>query len=276
MTKAPGTSPHWCWQWEWVVVTLLAWAALLCIPLGLGYIGLSYDALNHHIYLGWAAQSPRFDLDFNAASSQSYQVPYTYWPVYKLAMSGFSGVAAGVVLAGLACLSVPAVWLMARQFMPGFTWFDVFMRSAAVVLAFLSVVVLSLFGSTQNDVLAAVPLVWALALALQGVGAPATPNGLSRPWCSVVLAGLLAGVSVTFKLSNGPLVLVMPLIWLFHRGPFTNRLGHAVLGGVAMLVGCLVTFAPWGVQVWAEMGNPIYPLYGDVFEPFRKLLGWRP
>lgn len=276
MTETTGTSSHWGWRWEWLVVTLLAWAALSCIPLGLGYIGLSYDALNHHIYLGWAAESQRIGLDFRAASSQSYQVPYTYWPVYKLAVSGFSGVVAGVVLAGLACLCVPAVWLMARQFMPGLTWFDVFMRSMAVVLAFLSVVVLSLFGSTQNDVLAAVPLVWALALALQGVGAPAAPRRLSQPACSVVLAGLLAGVSVTLKLSNGPLVLVMPLIWLCHSAPPARRLGRVVLGGVAMVVGCLVTFAPWGVQVWAEMGNPVYPLYSQVFEPLRNLLGWRP
>ncbi len=260
------------------MVSLLAWAALSCIPLVLGHIGLSYDALNHHIYLGWSVESNRFGLDFRAASSQSYQVPYTYWPVYKLAISGFSGAAAGVVLAALACLSVPAVWLMVRQSIPGHTWFDLYMRAAAVMLAYLSVVVLSLFGSTQNDVLAAVPLVWALALALQGVVTPAAlpPSALSRAWCSVVLAGLLAGVSVTFKLSNGPLVLVMALIWLFHSGSLSSRMGRAVLGGVAMVAGCLATFAPWGVQVWADMGNPIYPLYGHVFEPLRSVLGWQP
>lgn len=275
MTKSTANLPHWAWRYEWLVVSLLAWVAVSCIPLGLGHIGLSYDALNHHIYLGWSAATNRFGLDFSAASSQSYQVPYTYWPVYKLAISGFSGAVAGVVLAALACLCVPAVWLMARQSIVGHTGYDLFMRTAAVTLAFLSVVVLSLFGSTQNDVLAAVPLVWALALALQGVGDGVT-NTLARPWLSVVIAGVLAGVSVTFKLSNGPLVLVMPLVWLFHGGDLKSRFGRLVTGCTAMVLGCLVTFAPWGVKVWAEMGNPIYPLYGSIFGPLRNLLGWQP
>lgn len=276
MSKVSSEFQHWGWRYEWLMMSLLAWAAVSCIPLGLGHIGLSYDALNHHIYLGWTADSNRFGLDFSAAGSQSYQVPYTYWPVYKLASSGFSGAAAGVILAALSCLSVPALWIMAKQSISGLTAFDLFMRTAAVTLAFLSVVVLSLFGSTQNDVLAAVPLVWALALALQGVGVTQIPTRLNTPWCTVVLAGLLAGVSVTFKLSNGPLVLVMPLIWLFHRGSLRRRTGLTVMGGVAIVIGFGITFAPWGAQVWAAMGNPIYPLHGNAFEPLRTLLGWRP
>src|SRR5206468_634433 len=37
-------------------ITLLAWLALASIPFALGGIGLGWDALNHHIYLGWVAQ----------------------------------------------------------------------------------------------------------------------------------------------------------------------------------------------------------------------------
>jgi len=51
--------------------------------------------------------------------------------------------------------------------MPGSGADDVAMRFMAVLLAFLSGVVLSLFDSTSNDLLAAAPLVWSVALALE-------------------------------------------------------------------------------------------------------------
>ncbi len=275
MHKAELQAPAWVLRYEMLLVTLLAYAAFASIPLTLGHIGLSYDALNHHIYLGWAAENSRFNRDFWAAGSQSYQVPYTYWPVYKLAVAGFNGASAGVVLAALSALAVPPVWLMARVCIPGGGVFEVFMRSAAVALAFMSVVMLSLFGSTQNDLLAAVPLVWALALALQGTAR--SPQHATTPrWASVVLAGLLAGMAVTFKLSNGPLALLLPALWFFRRTGFWLRLQDVALGSMATLVGCAVTFAPWGWQVWQAFGNPIYPLYDGAFAPLRALLGWQP
>lgn len=66
-------------RWELPFVGVFAWIAFISIPLFLGEIGISWDALNHHIYLGWTAGRPRFDLDFLAASYQSYQFPYLYW-----------------------------------------------------------------------------------------------------------------------------------------------------------------------------------------------------
>ena len=92
----------------------------------------------------------------------------------------------------------------------------------------------------------------------------------------MVLAGLLAGMSVTFKLSNGPLALLLPVLWLFQRSGFWPHLRDVSVGCAAMLAGCLVTFAPWGWQVWRQFGNPIYPLYDGAFAPLRALVGWQP
>lgn len=275
MRRAGEQALAWLLRYEVLWVTAMAWLVFCSIPITLGHIGLGWDALNHHIYLGWAAEHGRFNRDFWAASSQSYQVPYTYWPVYKLAVSGFDGVTAGMVLAALGALTVPPVWLMAKVCIPGAGAFELFMRCAAVALAFMSVVVLSLFGSTQNDLLAAVPLVWAFALALQGT-AHGIGNTLVPQWRSIVLAGLLAGMAVTFKLSNGPLALLLPVLWFFQRVGFWTRVRDVALGSAATLAGCLVTFAPWGWQVWHKFGNPIYPLYDSAFAPVRALLGWQP
>lgn len=261
-------------RWELPVVCLLAWLGFIAIPLSSGAMGLSWDALNHHIYLGWTAQAPRFDRDLFAAGGQSYQYPYLYWPVYKLAVGGWSGAAAGVALATLHLVAVPPVWLLARVCIPGNSAFDVSMRAVAVALAFMTGVVLAQFDSTSNDLLAAAPLVWSIAMALSTLD-PARPAWLT-PMRGVLLSGLLAGVSVAFKLSNGPLVLaVMPIAWLAATpGSVGARVAHAAVAGLATLLGFALAYAPWGIALWHEFGNPIYPFYDPLFAPLRDAAGW--
>jgi len=257
------------------MVCLLAWMALVAIPLALGGIGLSSDALNHHIYLGWVADSPRFDRDVLAASYQSYQFPYLYWPAYKLALAGWSGQWAGVALATLHALAAPPLWLLARACIPGHTVFDISMRALAVAMAFCSGLVLSVFDTTANDLLAAVPLVWALALAMEPMSTRHTK--WSHPTRAVVLSGVMAGIAVARKLSNGPLVLLLPGIWFWaNTGTAATRLRQVALGGLAVGASFLLTYGYWGAQLWHQFGNPVYPFYDPLFAPVRHLVGWQP
>jgi hypothetical protein len=246
----------------------------ISIPLCLGEIGLSWDAFNHHIYLGWTAFSPRFDHDFLAASYQSYQYPVLYWPFFKLSQSGLSGAHAGAILASLNLLAVPPLWQIARACIAGDSWYALFMRFAAIVLAFMTAVVLSLFDSTSNDLLAAAPLVWAVALALLPLGVD-TGTWL-KPRTACVLSGLCAGMSVAFKLSNGPIAVLMPLVWVFVGQDGASRIKSVLLGGVACLAGYCLIYGYWGVQLWSHYGNPIYPFYDPYFASLRVMLHWSP
>lgn len=263
-------------RWELPLVFLCAWAALVWIPLSEGGLGLSWDALHHHIYLGWVSERHRFDVDFLAASTQSYTFPYLYWPVYKMAISGWSGMWAGVILATLHTAVVPPVWMVARTCMPGGTVFDAAMRMLAVPLALSTAVVLSQFGSTSNDLLAAAPLVWALALAMEPLN-ERRPQWLTAPRAAV-LSGLFAGAAVACKLSNGPLVLVvMPLVWLLaSKGGAYARTAHVAMAGAATIVGFVLVYGYWGIQLWTYFGNPIYPFYDPYFAMLRTLTGWTP
>jgi len=274
MTDTFQLVPAWLRRWELRLVMLVAAISLCLIPISLGQIGISWDMLNHHIYLGWTAEHRRFDRDFAAASYQAYQYPYLYWPVYKLATGGASGMTAGIVLALLQLVSVPPVWLLARACIPGRQWFDLVMRALAVVLAFSSSVVLSLFSSTANDLLAAAPLVWAMALAFL----PMDPN---RPrWLSInkalLLSGCFAGISVAFKLSNAPLAILLPLIWLQYGGSARVRGVRLLWSGLAAVIGYAVAYGYWGWQLWVHFGNPIYPFYDGLFAPARAFLEWHP
>lgn len=255
------------------IVWLLGALGLAAIPLVQGQFGLIWDALNHHIYLGWTATQPRFDRDFLAAGWQSYQYPYLYWPAYKLAVAGASGVTAGVVLALLQSLAVPAVWLVARCLCPGERVQDIALRCLGVALAFTGGVTISLADTTSNDVLTGVPLVWAIALGLRANQQDAlAPRSGSR---LLALSGLCAGISVAFKLSNGPLALVLPALWASVPSGWQPAIRRIVMGGAATVLGFAAAYAPWGWTMWQQFGNPVYPFYDGSFESVRAWLGWQ-
>lgn len=259
-------------RWEGALVCLLAWAGLLAIPLSLGELGLGWDALNHHIYLGWNAGAHRLGQDLLGAGYQSFQYPYLYWPVYAMAAAGWSGQAAGTVLATLHLVAVWPVWMLARACMPGAALFDVVMRGMAVALALLSGVVLSAFGSSMNDVLAAAPLVWALALAIEPVArASVLPAAAVRRYALV--SGLCAGVAVAFKLSNGFLVVLLPGLWWLAGRHWRWRFEAVVLGSAGALAGFALAYGPWAWALWRHFGNPVFPFYDWWFAPLRAGLG---
>lgn len=265
----------WLGRWELPLVLFAMWLVLISIPLYLGRIGLSWDGLNHQIYLGWVADSPRFDKDYMAASLQSYQFPYLYWPVYKLAISGANGVTSGIVLSTLHLIAVPPVWMIARMLIPDRDLLGVVLRVAAVSLAFMSAVPLKTLEATGNDFLAAAPMLWAIAFAFKAItpdentGTPASLTNIS------VISGLLGGLAVACKLSNGPLVILLPALFLFCHGELRQRLKWTLINAFAVALGFGVTYGYWGYQLWLQFGNPLFPFYDGYFEPMRAMLGWQ-
>lgn len=262
-------------KWELPLIMLSTWVTFVSIPIYHGGIGLSSDALNHHIYLGWEATHLRFNNDFLAVSYQAYQFPYLYWPVYKMASSGFSGLCAGIVLVTIQMVAVPPLWMMSRTCLPEATGHGALTRALAVFLAFSSAVILMSFDSTSNDFLAAAPFVWAMAFAMRSLEIVRSLNWWSTRKC-IVFSGICAGVSIALKLSNGPLVLLLPVIWIFVPGGPRVVFKNIVAGCAAVVSGFILTYGYWGMQLWVHFGNPLYPFYDELFGPIRTATGWLP
>lgn len=242
---------------ELVAITVMAAAAVASVPLVAGHWGWSWDALNHHIYLGLISETPRWHLDASAASSQGWQFPYLYWPIYRLSLLPIEGATAGALWGAFTtALLVLPVWVISRHLLPTNEGAlqATFERTAACVLALGSVVVLSSLGSTANDPLAAMPLLWAVALMT-------TPNASDG---RAGAAAALWGASCALKLSNG-LALPLMLVWWWQSvdRPFPLRRGLCL--GIGALTGFSLAYAPWGWQLWRETGNPFYPYFQSFF-----------
>lgn len=258
-------------RWEWALVTVLVWLVFISVPLTLGRIGLSWDGLNHHIYLGWTANHMRFDKDLLAAGSQAYQFPYLYWPVYKLAVEGFDGMTAGIVLATLHAATIPPVWIIAKAITPECSYYGLFMRLASVALAFMSALILKTFEATSNDLLAATPVLWSMALIIKSIRT--TNNNPSQIYRTSFVSGILSGVSVAAKFSNGPIVVLMPFLLLALssniRTKFLSFSLHCISAGAAFII----LFAPWGYHLCKLFGNPIYPFYEGEMQHMMSIIG---
>lgn len=243
---------------ELLTLTGLAAALAAAVILAAGEWAWSWDALNHHVYLGLIAETPRWHLDVLAASAQGYQYPYLYWPVYRISMLPISGAHAGALWSAFqAAMLLPPVWLASRHLLQaqGSAAQAIFERSAACVLAASSIVVLAGIGSTANDPLTAVPLLWAFAIMV----APHAASDRRAAW-----AAALWGMSTAFKWSNG---LAVPLLLLWWRNGERPGLGlwRAALMVVAATASFALTYAPWGWQLWRQTGNPFHPLFAGLF-----------
>ncbi len=242
---------------ELLFLSLFVAAAAAAVPLSTGYMAWSWDALNHHIYLGMTAEHSRWHLDVIPASYQTYQYPYLYWPIYRLSLLDGSGAVVGAILSAFqAAMLLPPVWLIADRLLPdsGAVLADVLERVSACVLAFLSLIILASLETTANDALAAVPMLWAVALTLRERVTTRLAFAASALW----------GVSTAFKFSNG---LFMPWLllwwWASENRRLSFRQAQALFLGA--VIGFGLAYAPWGWQLWRLTGNPFFPYFTFVF-----------
>jgi hypothetical protein len=247
---------------ELAVLIVAAAGLAAALPLDAGYFGWSWDALNHHIYLGYMAERPRLGQDVLAASFQSYQYPYLYWPIYRLSLLEGNGAYIGAGWAAAqAALLLPPIWLLSLRLLGDaqapWTLSGAAERAAACALAFLSVVVLVGFETTANDLLAAVPLTWAFAVMA------ATPSTNRR----ATVAAALWGVSAAFKFSNAIFLPLLLLWWLLTdtRGSGTGPWRRGVMMAAGAGLGFGLAYLPWGWQLWLATGNPFYPYLQSAF-----------
>ena len=216
---------------------------------------VSWDVLNHHLYLPFSLFSGRFATDLFAAGPQSYQNPLAYLPFYALARPGLPSWLVGTLMAvGHAAVAMP-LWALAERLWPlagDRSW-----RWIALALAWLSPVFLLMVGTSSTDPWSNVLVLASLAALLAG-----SPK-------LVVWSGVLMALALAVKLTN--VVFALPLlalaVWRWRTGQATGASLLAALGtGLLVLV---LTIGPWAWWLWGSFGNPFFPLFNHWFKsPF--------
>lgn len=239
----------------------------LCV-LGGGLVSLAmgtdrnWDLRNYQLYTPYAWLQGRIFLDVAPAQVQSYFNPTIYLPHQALffALQDAPRVFAFVMglPAGLfGFLMLRIAWDHAAQLQGPSpeTW-----AAAAIAgaMGLTGAAVLPGVGLSSFDVVVAVPVALAYWLVLrEAIRRDAGQPVRLRP---LLLAGAVAGLAVGLKLTAVPFVAAIGLMILLLLG-----LRAAVAAGLAMGVGFLAGFGPFAWHLWQATGNPVFPLYNDVF-----------
>lgn len=258
--------------------SLIAWAgrggtgpqalllAVLCGLTGLYSVSLgtdsNWDLRNYHLYTAYAFLHGRLGFDLVPAQFQTYFNPLPNLPYYGLVqifnghprrVAFLMGVPAGVYAFALAQIG----WIMARRALgPGS---PALVATALITLMGMSgVAVAPTIGSTINDVTIGAFAMVALWLALRAAD-PLLAEFRQRI-LPLALAGLICGAGLGLKLTGILYAAPLGLLILLLLG-----LRAAVVAGAAMGLGFLIFWAPSALLLWREYGNPVFPMYNDIF-----------
>lgn len=230
--------------------SLLVWVWVMAVGRD-----LSWDVVNHHIYLPFSLLSGRYQVDLFAAGPQSYQNPLGFLPFYGLVRMGGPS---WIVGTGLALIHALVLWPLHRLTVA--LWGDGddtrWWRLMALALAGATPMFLLLAGTSSLDVLSALLMLGALAL-LAGPAGSAWLVGAS---------GMLSGLAFAVKPVNAVFIIGLFAVLALRLLSTQTTWRQGLVWAGAALLSALVFMGPWCLWLWQTFGNPLFPLYNQVFQ----------
>ena len=242
------------------LLACLSFGALLSVLRGQD---ANWDLKNYHLYNAWALLHGRLALDLAPAGPQSFfnpllDVPYfllgtgplQHWP--RL-LAGMQGLWYGGLVFMLFRVAIRLAWLRGRTF----GWADVW----AVLIGVTGTMTVSQTGSSFNEL----PLALFTLSSLYVLLPLCADAPLSRPWRRALLAGLLSGLAAGLKPTAVVYAPALALCLLLALGMRREAWRLALLFGAGALAGFVAAYGWWGWRLYELTGNPIFPLFNQVF-----------
>lgn len=216
---------------------------------------LNWDFFNYHLYSGLLLAQGRLTQDFMAAGYQGYMNPLPYLPLYLMTAAKWHSMVIASVIALVQSLNFVFLYLISRQAV-GAARHPRLAAGVTTALGACSVVVLGQLGSSFIDLTTAWPVLAAVWLLL-------LPTTSAR----LLLIGGLLGIATGLKLTNivfafGAFVTVA---WR-HRSGWTQALQHLALWSAGAVLGVLLVYGYWGVQLQQHFGSPVFPMFNQIFK----------
>ncbi|WP_244608587.1 glycosyltransferase family 87 protein [Bradyrhizobium algeriense] len=245
------------WQWlafqtRTLVPIVIALGSLLAGAIYTWFVGedVNWDWLNYHEYNVWAVINYRYGIDALPAGFQTYFNPAVYFPVYYL--RHLLPLPYGLMIIGAVHgLNLLLIYFLVRVLLREAATASAI--GASILIAAVGPMTLSEVGTSFSDILTALPILAGCVLILSADG---SHHG------RYVLAGLLIGAAVGLKLTNAVYALGAAAAVLVASRPLLATLCLGVGGAV----GALASGGAWGLMLWRELGNPIFPLFNAVFQ----------
>ena len=210
---------------------------------------VNWDWQNYHEYNVWAVITGRYGIDALPAGFQTYFNPTVYFPVYYL--RHLLPLPYGLMIVGAVHgLNLLLIYFLIRVLLREAA--TAIAIGASILIAAVGPMTLSEVGTSFSDILTALPIVAGCILILSAEGRHGR----------YIFAGLLIGAAVGLKLTN--------VVYALGAAAAVLAAGRPLLAtlclGVGGAIGAVATGGVWGLMLWREMGNPIFPLFNGIFQ----------
>jgi hypothetical protein len=239
----------------------------------------NWDLLNYHYYNAWAFLHGGQHLDYLVAGIQGYFSPLLDIPYYELAAGPLSrhpqllAAVAGIPYGFALFLA----YLLAETFAERLALETRLQRiafvSSSIALAGTAAATWSQVGTTTNDLSIAILVLLGFLLVLRGLAPPnrATP----RRW-RILASGTLLGCAAGLKLTAAIYAPAMCIAIVLTGSNRRQALLEALLLSLACGMAFALTYGPWGWHLYAQTGNPFFPMFNDFFHsPWGPPTDWR-
>ncbi len=234
----------------------------------------SYDLLNYHLYGPFALLHGKWGRDLAAAQSQGFLPPTLDIPYYLLARHLGDVHQLNLLLALPAAVALALCFLVTLRLTGARGATDRLLALAAVAISATGAATHSVLATSMSDMVPCALVLGAMLLLLRHAEAArdgSLPRG-GREALLHLLPGLLVGMALGLKLtfSNVAVGLVAAVLARSDLYPLL-RLRMAFLFCLGAGVATLLVGGWWWWRLWQFSGNPLFPLYNDVF---RSPLAW--
>ncbi len=240
------------------MLALLVWLTLTAFRLP---GDACYDLANYHIYAPFALLHGKLGADLAPAQAQSYLPPLNDVPYYLLSRSIRSVRVLNVILVLPEVAALSLLLLITLRLTRAASVTERCIALVAIVLSATGAATHAVLATAMSDMVSCALILGAVLMLLRHEGELAGVR--AGP---VLLAGLLVGVALGLKLTLSYAAVGITAGLLCWTGlPAQARLRLAVLVSIGIVVGVVGCLGWWWARLYAFSGNPMFPLYNDLF-----------
>lgn len=242
--------------YEIIVVSLICIVSSVLIGANFGQ-DINWDLLNYHFYSGYALLSGRLGTDVAPAQMQTWLNPLASLPAYIL-ISSLPPRLAAAVLSAFYSLSLILVFFISRKTITKDqneqSHSNLLLSSIATICAFSSPMFLSELGTSFNDNIGSIAILFAISVLFSGA------FSCRAYFC----AGLFIGLALALKLTNA----FFFIAWMISIVVVERR--RSLQSIFFTSVGAVLVYLPlggvWNFYLFKKYENPLFPFSNKLFK----------